>query len=103
MSGYIDDREVEQIVKCCKASVAAYKGDMMQGRLAEGYKLMPIAEDSQTCGEGGWSTWALLKDNKLAHVFHSCHCGRGCGNKDVIYDIWGYHDTEPELEAVRID
>lgn len=43
----------------------------------------------------------LQKGYKL--IWGERSSGRGCGGKDVVVDNWGYHDTAPEIEAVRLD
>ncbi len=93
----------EQTINFFGEAVKGHQGDLFVGKLADGYKLINVTDDGQLCGDGGETVWALLKNNKLQHVFRSCHCGRGCGNKACVRDDWGYHDCEPELEAVRTD
>lgn len=72
-------------------------------KLKEGYELICIETDDNYCGDGGRSKWELRKDGQTVHTFESCHCGRGCGDSACVRDDWGYHDCEPEIEAVRDD
>ena len=71
--------------------------------LKDGYELVQLTNDGKQCGDGGVTLWVLAKGNEALHVFRSCHCGRGCGNKDCVRDDWGYHDCDPLIEMVRAD
>nr|DAI10833.1 MAG TPA: protein of unknown function (UPF0146) [Caudoviricetes sp.] len=55
------------------------------------------------CGSGTTVKVTLTRDGLPVTTFTTCPCGRGCGGKDCVVDNWGYHDTEPEIEAVRLD
>lgn len=55
------------------------------------------------CGSGTTVKVELTHDGQTVAAFVTCPCGRGCGNKDCVVDDLGYHDTEPEIEAVRLD
>lgn len=72
-------------------------------KLRKGYELVMTKTDGQPCGDGGRSEWELRKKGCVITVFESCHCGRGCGNKDCVRDDWGYHDCHRLIERVRVD
>lgn len=73
-------------------------------KLKNGYDLVwGERSDDRGCGSGTTVNVELTHDGQTVAAFVTCPCGRGCGNKDCVVDNWGYHDTEPEIEAVRID
>ena len=73
-------------------------------KLKPGYALILGERSSdRACGAGTAVKVALTRDGQTVATFTTCPCGRGCGDKDCVVDAWGYHDTEPEIEAVRLD
>ena len=73
-------------------------------KLKPGYALIwGERSDDRGCGSGTTVNVALTRDGQTVATFTTCPCGRGCGGKDVVVDDWGYHDTEPQIEAVRLD
>ena len=73
-------------------------------KLQKGYALVwGERSDDRGCGSGTTVKVELTRDGKTVATFTTCPCGRGCGGKDVVVDDWGYHDTEPQIEAVRLD
>lgn len=73
-------------------------------KLKPGYALIwGERPDDQGCGSGAIVNVALTSDGQTVATFTTCPCGRGCGDKDVVVDDWGYHDTDPAIEAVRLD
>lgn len=73
-------------------------------KLQKGYKLIWGERSSDLgCGAGTTVKVELTRDGQTVATFVTCPCGRGCGDKDCVVDRWGYHDTEPQIEAVRLD
>lgn len=73
-------------------------------KLKKGYKLIwGERSDDRGCGSGTTVKVELTHDGQTVAAFTTCPCGRGCGGKDVVVDNLGYHDTAPEIEAVRLD
>lgn len=70
-------------------------------KLQKGYYTVREDKDYETQGCGATIDVELWKGNRLIATFVTCPCGRGCGNKDIVRDDWGYHDTA--LEAYRAD
>ena len=73
-------------------------------KLKKGYTLVwGERSDERGCGYGTTVKVELTRDGQTVAAFTTCPCGRGCGGKDCVVDDCGYHDTEPEIEAVRLD
>lgn len=73
-------------------------------KLKPGYALVwGERSDDRGCGSGATVNVALTLNGQTVAAFVTCPCGRGCGNKDCVVDHLGYHDTAPEIEAVRLD
>lgn len=73
-------------------------------KLKPGYTLIwGERSDDRGCSAGTTVMVELTHDGQTVAAFTSCPCGRGCGGTDVVVDDWGYHDTAPEIEAVRLD
>lgn len=73
-------------------------------KLKPGYALIwGERSDERGCWSGTTVNVELTRDGQTVAAFTTCPCGRGCGNKDCVVDDLGYHDTEPEIEAVRLD
>ena len=73
-------------------------------KLKPGYALIWGERSSdRACGAGTDVKVELTRDGQTVATFVTCPFGRGCGDKDCVVDHWGYHDTEPEIEAVRLD
>lgn len=78
--------------------------EVKEMKLMDGYDLVWGERSSdRACGSGTTVKVALTRDGQTVAAFTTCPCGRGCGNKDCVVDNLGYHDTEPEIEAVRLD
>lgn len=73
-------------------------------QLKNGYALVwgKLSSD-RGCGAGTTVRVELTRDGQTVAAFVTCPCGRGCGDKDCVVDDFGYHDTEPTIEAVRLD
>lgn len=73
-------------------------------KLKNGYALVWGERSSDLgCSDGTTVKVVLTRDGQTVAEFATCPCGRGCGGKDVVVDDWGYHDTAPVIEAVRLD
>ena len=73
-------------------------------KLKEGYSIVwGERSGPEGCGAGTTVEGFLTRNGSIVAEFATCPCGRGCGNKDVVVDVWGDHDCEPEIEGVRID
>lgn len=73
-------------------------------KLMDGYDLVWGERSSDLgCGSGTTVKVELTHDGQTVAAFITCPCGRGCGNKDCVVDDCGYHDTEQQIESVRID
>lgn len=73
-------------------------------KLKNGYSLVWGDRSShEGCGSGTIVEAFLMLNGSIVKEFETCPCGRGCGNKAVVVDHWGYHDCEPEIEAARVE
>lgn len=63
---------------------------------------MDLSGGNVYCGGGGHRAWRLIApDGNVVEHGDTCVCGRGCCNRDTIYDDMGHHDTA--LEQYRAD
>lgn len=69
--------------------------------LKTGYALIWGDQTGGTCGSGGTVAVDVIYRGECVRTLVTCPCGRGCGNKAVVTDEWGYHDTD--IEDIRAD
>lgn len=72
-------------------------------KLRKGYGINVVSDNGHTCGDGGEIVVQLRYYGDVVATYHTCHCGRGCGNRDCVRDDWGYHDCEEAIELARAD